>query len=178
MCLGCERPKFMRVIWTNHLTSGLILGNGYFGISMLFFLNECSWKVVIQFCASACQHPSRNRFVLFPPAKALRFLGIFIRMESMQGIGAGVLAQWKRSVRSLGTAGDLCLDFSFFFSPSPFMWADCLTLCCKCLCLQGCREVVCYHLLNDSSGFVTTYFSVLDSHQSLSARLRYLINEA
>lgn len=71
--------------------------------------------MVIQFCASACQHPSRNRFVLFPPAKALRFLGIFIRMESMQGIGAGVLAQWKRSVRSLGTAGDLCLDFSFFF---------------------------------------------------------------
>lgn len=51
---------------------------------------------------------------------ALLFLGIFIRMESMQGIGAGVLAQWKRSVRFLGTAGDLCLDFSFFFFPITF----------------------------------------------------------
>lgn len=32
----------------------------------------------------------------------------------MQRIGAGVLVQWKRAVTSLGSAGDLSLDFSFF----------------------------------------------------------------
>ena len=32
----------------------------------------------------------------------------------MQRIGGGVSTQWKRAVRSLGTAGDLGLDFTFF----------------------------------------------------------------
>lgn len=118
----------------------------------------------------------KEQFCCISTSHGFAFLGLFIRMESMQRIGAGVLGQWKRAVRSLGTAGGLGLDFTFF-PCNLFCEQTYLTLHCKCLCLLGCRQMVYYHLLNDSSGFVTINSNILDSYQSLYSRLKFLINE-
>lgn len=56
----------------------------------------------------------KEQFCCISTSHGFAFLGLFIRMESMQRIGAGVLAQRKRAARSLETASDLGLDFSFF----------------------------------------------------------------